>query len=354
MNFKKLILPAVIVIGAVGFVVWKLSSNKERMETNAAIANKKIVVFPVTVVNPTFQVVSQNFEQNGTFNAVHNLNLVAEVSGKVTALRVKNGDFVSKGQTLVQVDNEQTLIDLQVAQVAYDKAKSDLAKLETMLAGNAATSQQVEDAKLNMKNNESKVSSLKRQLRLSSISAPISGYVNNFSLEVGSFVSHGTFVAEIVDISRIKMVVKVLDNQIVEIKQGQKVTVTPDLYQGDKIEGKVVSVASKADGSRRFAVEVEFPNNKENPLRAGMAGKALFEFGGTKKAIIIPVKCLLSGTQEPQVYVVKDSVAYLKNIVAGNIHDGLLEVVTGLDTSDVVVETGQLNLADQAKVQIIK
>lgn len=354
MNFKKIIIPSAVVLALVALTVWKLSSNKKHMAANAAIANEKIVIFPVTTANPKFQIVSQNFEQNGTFNPIHDLNLVAETAGKITAVKVKAGDFVNQGQVLVQVDNEQTQIDFQLAQTALDKAKSDLAKLENMLAGNAATQKQVDDAKLGVKDAETKVASLKRQLRLSSITAPISGYINNFNLEIGSFVSHGTFVAEIVDISRIKMVVKVLDNQVVEIKNGQNVTVTPDLYQGIQITGKVVSVASKADGSRRFAVEIEFANDKENPIKAGMTGKALFEFGGTKQAITIPVRCLVGGTQNPQVYVVKDSIAHLKNIVAGGINNGLLEVVSGLDTSEKVVETGQLNLADQAKVQIIE
>lgn len=354
MNFKKLIIPALVVITAVAFTVWKLTSNKKHMEENAAIASEKIVIFPVTVANPTLQTVSQNFEQNGTFNPVHDLNVVSEVAGRITALKVKNGDYVNKGQTLVQVDNEQTLIDLKVAQTAYEKSKSDLEKLEAMLEGNAATTQQVAEAKLGLRSNESKVLALQRQLRLSSVTAPISGYVNNFNLETGSFLSPGVPVAEIVDISKIKMVVKVLDNQIVAIKEGQSVAVTPDLYQGTKLEGKVIAVASKADGSRRFAVEIVFPNSKQNPLKAGMTGKALFELGGSKEAITIPVKSLIGGTQEPQVYVVKDSTAQLRNIVIGGIQGEVLEVVSGLETSDVVVVTGQLNLADQAKVQIIE
>ncbi len=354
MNFKKLIIPSVVVIAAIAFGAWKLGSNKKKMEANAALASEKTVIFPVTVVKPQFQTVSQNFTESGTFNPIHDLNLVAEVAGKITAVKVKEGNFVAQGQILVQVDNEQTNIDLTLAQASLDKSKSDLAKLETMLSGNAASEQQVVEARLGVKNGENKVAALKRQLRLSSVTAPISGYVNNFNLEIGSFLSPGTLVAEIVDISRIKMVVKVLDNQIVELKQGQNVTITPDLYQGKHITGKVVAVSSKADASRRFEVEIEFPNDKTNPIKAGMTGKALFEFGGTKKAITIPASCLVGGIQQPQVYVINNDVAELKSIVAGGIHDDLLEVVSGLDTSESVVQTGQLNLADQAKVQIIK
>lgn len=354
MNFKKLIIPSAVVLALVALTVWKLASNKETMEKQAALANEKRVIFPVTIVKPTRQMISQNFEQTGIFNPVHNLMLQSEVAGRITSLKIKEGDYVTQGQVLVQLDNEQTIIDLQLAQSALEKSKSDLAKLEAMLQGDAASKQQVEDAKLGVKDGEAKVASLKRLLRLLSITAPISGYINNFSLEVGSFLSPGAVVAEIVDISRIKMVVKLLDYQVLEVKNGQTVTITPDLYQGVRIEGKIVSIAAKADGSRRFEAEIEFPNNKENPIKAGMTGKALFSFGSTKETTTIPVKCLVDGVQDPKVYLVKDSLAYLRKIVAGGISNDLVEVISGLDQSDMVVETGQLNLSNEAQVQIIK
>lgn len=353
-RIRKFILPVIIALALVAGAAWKLGKNKEKMAGNAAIANQKITVFPVTVANPLVADISQDFEVMGTFNASHELTLASEVSGRVTSVSARNGDHVSKGQVLARIDNEQVSIDLALATTNLEKLRNDLEKYETMLQGNAVNRQQVEEARLNVKNAESKVATLQRQLRISSITAPISGNINSFSIEVGSYLSPGAKMAELVDVSTLKMTVQLLDNEVVRVREGQKIKLVPDLYPAAEFTGEIVSIASKADRARRFNVEIEVKNSNLFPLKAGMTGKALFEAEGSKKAMTIPVKAIVGSTQDPKVFVVSGNTAKIRAIRIGSVLDGKAEVLNGLDSTDRVVISGQLNIVDGSKIQVIQ
>jgi membrane fusion protein, multidrug efflux system len=352
--FRRIILPILVILLLVFLAVRQLGKNKAEKDASASITAKKMTIFPVTVANPQMDTITQDFELNGTFNADHNLNFLSEVSGRIQRLNVENGDYVSQGKVIAQLDAQQTAIDLRLAREKLAKAKSDLDKYETMLASNAVNKQQVEDARLNLRNAESSVATLQRSMGLSSVKAPISGYIYNLQVEQGSYLAPGTPIADIVDIKTLKMSVKLLDNQVVRVKNGQKVNIEPDLYPNTRIDGKVTSIAPQADGSRKFDTEIKFSNPSKTPLKSGMTGKVKFEFGGSKEALTIPVKCIVGSLQKPQVYIVDGNKAKLISIEIGVVGDNMVEVTSGLSTQNQVIQTGQLNISNGSLINIVQ
>lgn len=352
--FRRIILPILITLVVLFAIVSKLGSNKEKMEANAAISNQKATIFPVTVVQAKNETISQDFEMNGNFIADHDLNFVSEVSGRIKTLNIENGDYVTAGKVIATIDNEQTSIDLSLAIANVDKAQTDLNKYENMLAANAVSKQQVEEARMTLRSAKSRVEGLRRQMRLTTITAPISGVISDLKVEKGSFLSPGSPIAQIVDIKSLKMSVKLLDNQVVRLKNDQPVIIIPDLYSTTEIQGKVSSIAPKADNSRRYTTEIKFANPSKTPLKSGMTGKVQFRLGGSKKALTIPLKCIVGSTQNPKVYVVRGEKAELISIVIGSVDDDKVEIVSGISTSDKVVSTGQLNLSNGSKIKIIQ
>ena len=352
--FRRIILPILIVLVILVMIVAKLGSNKEKMDASAAITQEKMTVFPVTVIQPKEETISRDFTINGDFIPDHELEFVSEVSGRVKSVSVENGDYVTAGKVLAVIDNEQIHIDLNLAKATLEKAKNDLEKYENMLRSNAVNKQQVEDMRMQVKSAESQVKTLQRQLKLTSIVSPISGVVANVSVEKGSFLAPGTHIADIIDIKSLKMSVKLLDQQVVNVKENQSVDIIPDLYKSTTISGKVASIAPQADGSRKFKTEIRFTNPSKTPLKSGMTGTVKFTFGGTREAMTIPVKCLVGSVRDPKVYVVENGVAKLVSIRTGGVTDDKLEVVSGLSTSMKVVKTGQLNLSNGVKIKIIQ
>lgn len=352
---KKKIIYSVIVIVLAAAVVWKLGSNKQKLAAKTELANKKSSVFPVTVAHPKVESIAQDFNVSGSFKPVHEVNLVAEAAGRVVEVFVKNGDNVIKGQVIAKLDNEQVSYDIAAAEASFQKAENDLQRFEAMAKSEAVTPQQLADIKLAYKNAQARLSVLKKQARNMNIAAPINGTINSITLETGSYVTPGSPFGELVDISHLKINVKLSDAEAFKVKKGQKVKVKADLYSTAEYEGVVNAVAAKADASRKYDTEIELANSSQYPVKAGMTGSVHFSFEGTKTALVIPRESLSgSSLQDPKVYIVKDSIARLVPISIGIVMEDKVEVLKGITDKDVVVRSGQLNLSDGNKVQIIK
>ena len=97
--FRRIILPILVGVVILLLIMAKLGSNKEKMEADANITNQKTTVFPVAVIQPTMETITQDFDINGNFIPDHQLDFVSEVSGRVRSLNVENGDYVSAGKT---------------------------------------------------------------------------------------------------------------------------------------------------------------------------------------------------------------------------------------------------------------
>jgi membrane fusion protein, multidrug efflux system len=354
MKYSKIILSVLAIVALVTLAAWKLSANKKVMSANAAVAEQKVTVFPVTVIAPTYQTISQNFKSEGAFVPNRQLKFASEMSGRVVTLSIKKGGYVQKGQTVATLDNEQTHIDMSLAQANLDKAKMDLSKYEIMLASNAVQKQQVEDMRMQVKSAENRIEVLQRQLRKSAIIAPMSGIVNELFIEVGSFLSPATAIADIVDINNLKLQAHLLDFEVVKVKNGQSVSVTPDLYPDAKISGSVNAISAIADGSRKFEVEITIDNSRNAPLKAGMTGTALFNMGDNKNALVIPANSIIGSVQDPQVYVLIGETVQLKKIKVGTLYNDKIEVTSGLTTKDKIVASGQLNLNNGVKVKVLE
>jgi len=355
-NNLKIIRNVVIGVGVVAVVAWKLAANKAEKDMKTELANPVVTVFPVTVLSAASQNISGNFIVSGTFEPFRELSFVSETQGRVVSLLVDNGDVVSQGQLIAKLDDEQVKYDLSLAEAAYKKAEDDLDRFKNMSQKEAVTKQQLADITLAYNNAKNKLSTLQRMARNTSVVAPISGTINNLKLEVGSYLAPGSMIAEIVDISRLKMTVKLSDAEILKVKKGNKVNVKADLFTDAPFSAIVNALSVKADGAKKYDVELLIENSDKNAIKAGMTGSASFESGEAKKAILLPKNALLGGVKNPSVYVVnpKDKSAHLTPVVLGLSVEDKVEIVRGVKDNDLVVISGQLNLSEGNKVEIIK
>jgi RND family efflux transporter MFP subunit len=280
--------------------------------------------------------------------------LLSEGQGKVVELLVQTGDVVRTGQTIAKLDDELVRSQLGLAEAALVKARADLLKYEGLLKADAISVQQVEDVRLGLKKAETDVTTLKKQLGYTTISAPIPGTITHRAIEKGSLLMPGSPVVEIVDVSRLKFIAHVAAREIVEIRKGQQIDVTSTLYAGKVYRGIVISVGVKADEARRFPVEVEIVNDPARPLKAGMFGTASFSSGSSRETLLIPRNCIVGSIKTPKIYVVENNRSMLRDIRIGDANDHEVEVIDGLKEGEQIVTSGMINLSNNSPVRIVK
>ncbi|MGC4040670.1 MAG: efflux RND transporter periplasmic adaptor subunit [Flavobacterium sp.] len=354
---KKNIITILVIIGALALIVVILQKNKKENEAKTAIVAEKNAAVSVKIDTVKTENVSLDFVSNGNFEPIQELTFSAEKSGKVTQVLVKEGDYVSVGQTLAVMRGDVVNVNAQNANATYQNAVTDYNRYENAFKTGGVTKQQLDQAKLAMTNAKANLAQANINVGDTRIKAPISGFINKKHIEVGSILTGmpATELFDIVNVSKLKLKVTVNETQVASLKLGSTVNVTSSVFPDKTFAGKITFIASKADETLNFAVEIEIANNKSNDLKAGMYGTALFTSNQQKQNLmIVPRNAFVGSVSNNEIFVVENNIAKLKKVTAGRIIGDKVEIINGLSNGEIVIVTGQINLQDGNTVEIIK
>jgi RND family efflux transporter MFP subunit len=251
------------------------------------------------------------------------------------------------------VDDELKQAALTAAEVNYEKAKRDYERYQALLKKNTITVAQLDASRLAFKSAESQYTVARRQFTDTRITTPIAGYVTARPVDIGAMVQPGMTIANVVDITTLKVRLNVAERDVFKLKEGDRVEVTTEVYSGVRFDGKIQSIASKGDEAHTYPVEVVLQNSKAHPLKAGMFGRVAFSSVNVEASLTIPRDALVGSIKEPKVFVVDSTIARLRSIVVGGISGETLSVTAGLREGERVVVNGQNNLQDSTSVSVI-
>jgi membrane fusion protein (multidrug efflux system) len=352
---KKIIIVAVVIIASLGLITFTLINNKKENEAKTAIVAEKNASVSVKVATVKTEEVSLDFVANGNFAPLQELSFSAEKPGRVVRVIVDEGDRVRIGQTLAIVRSEQITADLQTAQASYQNALTDYSRFENAYKTGGVTKQQLDQAKLSLVTSKSRLQQAKINIGDTNIKATINGIVNKKYVEPGSVLGAGTPLFDIVNVSKLKLKVNVNENQVAGLKLGNLISVTASVYPDAQFSGKITFIAPKSDASLNFPVEIEITNTASNDLKAGMYGTASFTASKQKQSLmVVPRNAFVGSVSSNEIFVIENGTAKLKTVTAGRILGDKVEVLNGLSDGEIVIVTGQINLQDGSKVDIIK
>jgi membrane fusion protein (multidrug efflux system) len=352
---KKSILTIVLIVATLGVIAYVLTNNKKENEAKTAVVAEKNASISVKVATVKTEEVSLDFVANGNFAPLQELSFSAEKPGRVVRVLVDEGDRVRIGQTLAIVRSEQITADLQTAQASYQNALTDYSRFENAFKTGGVTKQQLDQAKLSLVTSISRLQQAKVNIGDTNIKATINGIVNKKYVEPGSVLGAGTQLFDIVNVSKLKLKVNVNENQVAGLKVGTTLSVKASVYPDATFSGKISFIAPKSDASLNFPVEIEIANNAANDLKAGMYGTAEFSANqGKQSLMVVPRNAFVGSVSSNEIFVIENGTAKLKTVTAGKILGDKVEVLNGLSEGETVIVTGQINLQDGSKVDIIK
>ena len=350
---KKSIVIGAIIIGLFGAMAWTLASNKKeinsRKEVN--IAQDRIAV---TVVSVEEREISNLLELVGMAEPDKVVVVASESTGKIVQINFKLGDLVSKGTVLVKVDDTYKRLALENAQLNYNKNKEDYDRYKVMRTGDAISDNQLRDMKISFDNAAIQLENSKKQWDDTKIAAPFSGVITSKNTELGAYVNAGTSIAGMADIAHLKIVLAVSESNVYQLRKGQEVSVSANVYPGVTYGGIISGISPQGSSAHTFPVEIVIANNRENPLKAGTYVNARVDMGKSAKVLMIPRDAIVSSIKDPSVYVVKGEKVELVKINTGIEYNSYLEVTSGISEGDQVVTNGQINLTDGAGISILK
>lgn len=336
-------------------IAYTLFANKQEMKAEANVKEANFAI-PVQVASVEEKILSDALISTGEFKGWEEVTLVAESQGSIQYLKFEEGDQIKKGQIIAKIDAVSLGAQLATARASYSKAEKDVARYERLEKAGAVSKSQLEDARIQQENSRANIAQINQQLSFTTVKSPINGIVNSLMVEETSFVMPGNEIAEIVQIDRLKLIVNVSESDLSRIKEMQEVKIKTDVFPLKEFSGTVSNISVKGDEARKYKVTIEVKNTQEQQLRAGMFGEVHFKAltSNQNLALVIPRSSIANGLQNPQVFVIENGVAILKNIKTGSTIDGFTAVLSGLDAGEQVVTKGIINLKNNTKVKITK
>lgn len=349
-NWKAIVAVIVVLVT----IVTILAINKKKLAANTSGGID--ITYYVSVENVAKKNLTSQLSLTGTINANNDVNIMSETSGKVVAVYAKVGDYKQAGSVLLQADDELKKAAFISAEANWLKAKNDYERFQKLFQEKSVSDTQLEQVKVGAAMAEANYIVAKRQLEDTKVKTPISGYITNRPVDVGTMLQGApqpTFVANIVDISRVKVKLNVSESDAVVLKTGDQVKVTADVYPGAVFNGRIESISNKADEAHTYATEISIANQSSHQLKAGMFVRAEFTSISDRDVIVVPRAALVGSVKNPQVFVVENGVAKLRNLTIGTESGIDVQVIGGLTVGEVLIVNGQNNLVDNTKVAIL-
>jgi membrane fusion protein (multidrug efflux system) len=292
-------------------------------------------------------------QTQGAVESEENILVSAKIPGVITNVLTREGEMVTKGQTLAQIDNTLTLRGIEEVKTQLEMANTVYDRQKNLWDQKIGTEVAFLQAKTNKESMERRLASLQEQNEMSRIKSPISGVVDALEVKVGQNIAPGMPAARVVNGSKLKITSNVSEAYSTQIKKGDKIIVTfPDL---DKtVEAKITFAARNIDAlSRTFVVEASLPSNAD--LRPNMSAIIKVIYETSPAALLVPINLVQTVNGEKIVYVAEQdgarTVARKKVITVSSVYDNLAEV-SGLVKGDQLITVGYQGLSDGELVKI--
>ncbi len=344
----------VLFIGLVGSIAYLLIRNKQILEEASQEAAATTSFMPaVEIIRPQRSTFSTSIQSSGNLLPKQELILMATTQGEVERTFVKRGDVVQKGQKLAKVKDDYLTTELRAVQANYDKSQKDVERFSKLLEGDAVTQQQFEQVQLGFEAAAAKLEGLQQRIEDTEIIAPISGILHEWYTEAGSTIGPGVRIGEIVNVSQLKLSVKIPEQDMFVVTEANQAKVYINSLPDASFTGIISYVGVKPDRDQLYEVVLSIHNDQRKPLRAGMFATVHFSSSQEQEGLTIPRKAIVGSLEEAQVYLIRKNSAVLTDITLGKLLDERVEVTSILTEQDSVVIRGQINLQDGIKVHVL-
>jgi len=345
----KKIIYIVLTLAIIAVVVFRLKTNKETT-TNRVYHYDKEQSIPVQTDTLKLEMIGNNLFYAGTFEPNKETKISADVQGKINSVLVDAGSVVSKGQSLVLLDNALLKLQLQSIDVQIEGLENDVRRYTILTQADAIQAVQLEKTELGLKSTKIQRATILEQLSKTTIKAPFAGIVTAKMTEVGAFAAPGVPLIQITDISQLKFTVNVPENELSQFKMNQNYSLQADAYPENPLTGKVILAGSKANMGNSYPIQFSVKNTSDLKIKSGMFGKVNLKNNDSEKHIIIPASAIVGSNIQPQVYVIKNGKAELKNITTASRVQNKVVVSSGLEAGSVLITNGFINVFEGANV----
>ena len=306
----------------------------------------------VEAVKVTLQPMPQSITAVGSLRSDESITVRPEVAGRISEILFKEGERVPRGATLVRLDPSVNQAEVQQGRANLKLAKSKYDRAVDLAKSNFISGQARDEAENNLRVAEAGLQLAEAKLAKMEIKAPFSGIIGLRVVSIGDYAKEGSDIVNLESIDPLKVDFRVPEIYLKQIQVGQTLNVALDAMPGKTFDGKVFAVNPLVDAAGRAIVIRAVVRNPDTSLRPGMFARVRLFTRDLQDALVIPEQAIVPQGDEQFVFKVIDDRAVRVKVQVGQRRDGKVEIIKGVDATDMIVTAGHLKIRDGVPVTI--
>lgn len=297
----------------------------------------------------------------GTMEAVQGVTVSADLPGIVAKINFESGQFVKKGDVLVELDTRQEVSQLAALDAQRDLAKINFDRSQELAKQGVISRQDYDRAIADHKQTEANVAETQATIERKTIRAPFSGVLGIRKVNLGQYLAAGAAIVPLQALNPIYVDFGVPQQEAAKVRVGSNLRVVSEDLAGRQFGGRVTALDSVVDQTtRNLQVQATLPN-PEGKLKPGMFVQVEFGVGVSRDVVTLPASAISYAPYGDSVFVI----AEMKD-PKGQTYRGVRQqfvkvdgsrgdqvaVVSGVNPGDEVVTSGVFKLRNGAAVTV--
>ena len=288
----------------------------------------------------------------GTTEAWQDVQVAADTAGRIEWMGPREGEKVIKGDLLIKIDVSALKAAMDHAAAQFKLADDLYQRRKRLFERKIIAKEELDQSATQRTLAATDYEQIKVKYNHGFPRSPITGIINHLYVDPGEFIDTGKPIADIVNIDRIKINVRVPELDIRFVRVGQKTPVRIDAFPERDLTGKVDFVAFKADPATKTFLVRTLIDNPLGDIRPGMIGRVAFVRRVLTDALVAPLFALVDKGGERLVYVEEDGLAQSRTVSIGVIEGDRVQITSGLKPGDHLIVKGHTEVEDGMKVSV--
>lgn len=317
---------------------------------------------PVAVAAATVGALPVYLEAIGTLEAVQQVVVAPEVGGRVIALHFESGGTVRAGDQLVQLNDAPERGDLDRFHAIADFAQRELARVESVSDRRAVSQSNVDEAKRRLGEARGDITRTEALIAQKLIRAPFNGVLGVRKINLGEYLQPGQPIVTLTNLDTLYVNFTLPEQALSRLTSGQSVDLTADAFPGRTFRATITTIEPQVAADTRTILVQALLANREHLLRSGMFTAVRVILPPEQNMVTVPETAVDKTMYGDSVFVVRqiatheaDQPRYTAErifIKTGRHVDGRIAILEGIAPGDLIITTGQVNLASGAPVAI--
>lgn len=339
MKKKKTLIIVGAVVLIIVIIILNLTQRKSGKEVEVAIVKKGDIISKVTA--------------SGELRAKSQVDISAETIGRIKKIHFSEGDYVKKGDLVIELDDVNADANRRLAEAQLHQAEQNFKRGRQLFEKELISQESFENIQLAYETAAAQYDQAMDAYRKTKIYAPISGKILKINVEegetavMGTMNYLGTVLMTIADLSKMTAVIKIDETDVPEVMINQPANIVADALPDSTYPGKITKIGlmpimSQLSTETVTDFEVEIEMEEFSPLlRPGMNVKADIITNEKSEVLTVPIQAVgkrkMNDKTTETIFVVQDKKAHLKEITIGASSDTDTEIISGIAEADTVI-----------------